>query len=92
MTAMFGQAVIVAELPPRLQQLAPNETRSVEASFRRSGLNTGPIVQGVFPGYAAHQQPHSEACVPTATPAPGRKVGHGKKNKHHPVHTSGKQT
>ena len=72
-------------------KLAPNETRSVEASFIHSGLNTGLIAQGVFPGYAAHHA-HAEADVPTATPAPGRKVGHGKKNKHHPVHTSGKQT
>ena len=47
MTAMFGQTVL-AELPSRLRQLAPNETRSVEACFKHSGLNTGPVVQGVF--------------------------------------------
>ena len=47
MTAMFGQTVL-AELPSSLRQLAPNETRSVEACFIHSGLNTGPVVQGVF--------------------------------------------
>ena len=47
MTALFGQTVL-AELPSSLRQLAPNETRSIEACFIHSGLNTGPVVQGVF--------------------------------------------
>ena len=47
MTALFGQTVL-AELPSSLRQLAPNETRSIEACFVHSGLNTGPVVQGVF--------------------------------------------
>ena len=46
-TALFGQTVL-AELPSSLRQLCPNETRSVEACFIHSGLNTGPVVQGVF--------------------------------------------
>ena len=47
MTALFGQTVL-AEPPSSLRQLAPNETRSIEACFIHSGLNTGPIVQGAF--------------------------------------------
>ena len=47
MTATFGQTVILAELPSSLRQLAPNETRSVEACLTLSGWNTGPIVQKV---------------------------------------------
>ena len=57
-----------------MRQRAPNETRTVEACFIQSG----------------HQQPHAEARVPTATPAPGKKAGHGeKKDKWSPVHTAG---
>ena len=47
MTALFGQTVL-AELPSSLRQLAPNETRSIEACFVHPGLNIGPVVQGVF--------------------------------------------
>ena len=47
MTALFGQTVL-AELPSSLRQHAPNETRSIEVCFIHSGLNTGPVVQGVF--------------------------------------------
>ena len=46
-TALFGQTVL-AELPSSLRQLCPNETRSVEACFVHPGLNTGPVVQGIF--------------------------------------------
>ena len=46
-TALFGQTVL-AELPSSLRQLCPNETRSVEACFIHPGLNTGPVVQGIF--------------------------------------------
>ena len=43
--AMFGQTVL-AELPSRMRAQSPNETRSVEAAFVHSGLDTGPVVQG----------------------------------------------
>ena len=43
--AMFGQSVL-AELPSSMRAQSPNETRSIEASFAHSGLDTGPIVQG----------------------------------------------
>ena len=43
--AMFGQSVL-AELPSSMRAQSPNETRSIEASFVHSGLDTGPIVQG----------------------------------------------
>ena len=46
-TALFGQTVL-AELPSSLRQLCPNETRGVEACFVHPGLNTGPVVQGIF--------------------------------------------
>ena len=46
-TALFGQTVL-AELPSSLRQLCPNETRNVEACFIHPGLNTGPVVQGIF--------------------------------------------
>ena len=39
---------MLAELPSSLRQLCPNETRSVEACFIHPGLNTGPVVQGIF--------------------------------------------
>ena len=44
--ALFGQTVI-AELPASVKKLAPNETRSVEASFLHPGLDSGPVVQGL---------------------------------------------
>ena len=43
--AMFGQTVL-AELPSSMRAQSPNETRSVEAAFVHSGLDTGPVVQG----------------------------------------------
>ena len=47
--AMFGQSVL-AELPSSIRAQSPNETRSIEASFAHSGLDTGtgPIVQGAI--------------------------------------------
>ena len=42
---MFGQTVL-AELPSSMRAQSPNETRSVEAAFVHSGLDTGPVVQG----------------------------------------------
>ena len=45
--AMFGQSVL-AELPSSMRAQSPNETRSIEASFVHSGLDTGPIVQGAI--------------------------------------------
>ena len=42
---MFSQSVL-AELPSSMRAQSPNETRSIEASFVHSGLDTGPIVQG----------------------------------------------
>jgi hypothetical protein len=43
--AMFGQTVL-AELPSSMRAQSPNETRSIEAAFVHSGLDTGPVVQG----------------------------------------------
>ena len=43
--AMFGQTVL-AELPSSMRAQSPNETRSIEAVFVHSGLDTGPVVQG----------------------------------------------
>ena len=43
--AMFGQSAL-AELPSSMRAQSPNETRSIEASFVHSGLDTGPVVQG----------------------------------------------
>ena len=40
-----GQSVL-AELPSSMRAQSPNETRSIEASFVHSGLDTGPVVQG----------------------------------------------
>ena len=37
--AMFGQSVL-AELPSSMRAQSPNETRSIEASFVHSGLDT----------------------------------------------------
>ena len=45
--AMFGQTVL-AELPSSMRAQSPNETRSIEAAFVHSGLDTGPIVQGAL--------------------------------------------
>ena len=45
--AMFGQSVL-AELPSSMRAQSPNKTRSIEASFVHSGLDTGPIVQGAI--------------------------------------------
>ena len=45
--AMFGQSVL-AELPSSMRAQSPNETRSIEASFLHSGLDTGPVVQGAI--------------------------------------------
>ena len=45
--AMFGQTVL-AELPDSLREQSPNETRSIEACFVHSGLDTGPVVQGAL--------------------------------------------
>ena len=42
---MFGQTVL-AELPSSMRAQSPNETRSVEAAFVHSRLDTGPVVQG----------------------------------------------
>ena len=42
---MFGQTVL-AELLSSMRAQSPNETRSVEAAFVHSGLDTGPVVQG----------------------------------------------
>ncbi len=57
-----------------MRQRAPNETRTVEACFIQSG----------------HQQPHAEARVPTATPAPAKKVwALEKKGQVASVHTAG---
>ena len=44
--ALFGQTVI-AELSSSVRKLAPNETRSVEASFSHPGLDSGPVLQGL---------------------------------------------
>ena len=44
---MFGQTVL-AELPSSMRAQSPNETRSIEAAFVHSGLDTGPIVQGAL--------------------------------------------
>eukprot|EP00435_Cladocopium_sp_Y103_P073190 s393_g42.t1 len=43
--AMFGQSVL-ADLPSSMRAQSPNETRSIEACFVHSGLDTGPVVQG----------------------------------------------
>jgi len=45
--AMFGSTVL-AELPDSLRAQSPNETRSIEACFVHSGLDTGPVVQGAL--------------------------------------------
>ena len=45
--AMFGSTVL-AELPDSLRAQPPNETRSIEACFVHSGLDTGPVVQGAL--------------------------------------------
>ena len=45
--AMFRQSVL-AELPSSMRAQSPNETRSIEASFVHSDLDTGPVVQGAF--------------------------------------------
>eukprot|EP00435_Cladocopium_sp_Y103_P024700 s2809_g6.t1 len=47
--AMFGQSVL-AELPSSMRAQSPNETRSIEACFVHSGLDTGPVVQGAVIG------------------------------------------
>ena len=44
-SALFGSTVL-AELPTSLKQRAPNETRSVEASYLHCGLDKGPVVMG----------------------------------------------
>eukprot|EP00435_Cladocopium_sp_Y103_P011490 s5888_g3.t1 len=44
---MFGQSVL-AELPDSMRAQSPNETRSIEASFVHSDLDTGPVVQGAL--------------------------------------------
>ena len=44
--AMFGQTVL-AELPSSMRAQSPNETRSIEAAFVHSGLDTGPLLQGM---------------------------------------------
>ena len=44
---MFGSTVL-AELPDSLRAQPPNETRSIEACFVHSGLDTGPVVQGAL--------------------------------------------
>ena len=43
--AMFEQTVL-AELPSSMRAQSPTETRSIEAAFVHSGLDTGPVVQG----------------------------------------------
>ena len=43
--AMFGQSVL-AELCSSMRAQSPNETKSIEAFFVHSGLDTGPVVQG----------------------------------------------
>ena len=43
--AMFDLTVL-AEFPDNVRVQSPNKTRSIEACFVHSGLDTGPVVQG----------------------------------------------